>query len=58
MEKKATKEEARYTRGGTEEKHCGVCTMFRAPDKCTAVEGTISREGYCDYFKKRRLPRA
>lgn len=55
---KATQTKAHYTRCGTEAKHCSICTMFRPPDQCTAVAGKISRDGYCDYFKKRRTPRA
>lgn len=53
---KATKEEADYTRCGTEAAHCGICTMFRRPDSCTAVQGKISPEGHCKYFEKRKRP--
>ncbi|HEV2303159.1 MAG TPA: NUDIX domain-containing protein [Stellaceae bacterium] len=39
-----------------DEKRCEVCTMFRAPDRCTLVEGEISPEGVCDYFEPRKAP--
>jgi hypothetical protein len=51
---KSTKEEANY-RKGTEEEHCGDCTMFREPDSCTAVEGEIKKDDLCEYFKKKTV---
>lgn len=50
MSDKATKAEAHY-REGSAKKHCGICTMFRAPRACTAVKGDIRLTGLCDYFK-------
>jgi hypothetical protein len=32
---------------------CGLCTMFRSPDRCTAVAGDISPQGWCKLFKRR-----
>lgn len=47
---KSTKAAAHY-RAGTETKRCAICSMFRAPDTCTAVEGQISARALCDYFE-------
>jgi hypothetical protein len=53
MTEKATKKEAHYRPGSTD-KRCGLCTMFRPPDSCTAVKGHISEADLCDYFKPKR----
>lgn len=50
---KATKEKANY-RDGTPTRRCGLCTMYRPPGSCTAVQGAISRSKLCDYFERRR----
>lgn len=39
-------------RGG---ERCAVCTMFRPPHDCTAVESPVSPEGWCRYFESRGL---
>jgi len=47
---KKTKTEVNYGRGeGTT--RCGYCTMFRMPLACTAVKGSIQRQGVCDLFE-------
>jgi hypothetical protein len=54
---KATKKEAHY-RPGTLQRHCEICTMFEHGDNkhgtgtCTSVEGEISPNALCDYFKR------
>lgn len=53
MAEKATKQKANY-RNGTAKRHCGICSMFRKPDSCTAVEGKISPAKLCDYFERRK----
>lgn len=35
--------------------HCKDCTMFRAPNSCTAVEGVINPNGVCDLFEAKTL---
>src|SRR5260221_4543638 len=35
---------------GTAAEHCGNCSMFRAPHKCTAVGGWIVAKGKCDIW--------
>ncbi len=52
---KATKEDAQYALRGNEDRHCGVCTMFREPNRCTAVQGAVNADvGLCRYFEKRK----
>jgi High potential iron-sulfur protein len=29
------------------QQRCGTCVMFRPPDTCTDVAGTILRNGWC-----------
>jgi hypothetical protein len=53
MTGKKTKEETNY-RTGRENHRCGICTMFRKPDGCTAVTGTIRPYATCDLFERDR----
>jgi hypothetical protein len=54
---KAAKTQAHY-RSGSESKHCSLCTMFRAPHSCTAVEGNIQPLDVCDYFKRKEAKKS
>lgn len=57
---KASKRKAHY-RIGTRSRHCALCTMFVAPDDCTAVEkgkNGISPHGLCDYYAARSESRS
>lgn len=47
---KASKGEVDY-RIGSNTRKCVLCTMFREPDKCTAVQGKISKGTVCDLFE-------
>ena len=51
-EKKASKEEAKYQDKPKNGQRCVNCTMWRAPNKCTAVAGTISPNGWCAWYEK------
>ena len=55
MMAKASKAEAHYTDDAEGIDHCAICTMFRAPSACTAVESPISPQGWCRFFKRRPL---
>ncbi len=46
---RVSKEQANY-RGGTPQKHCGKCSMFRAPDSCTYVKGDIKPTDVCKFY--------
>ena len=50
---KLSKTDADYTTSGTNAEHCGICTMFRRPDECTAVAGTVRPSGWCRLFEKK-----
>lgn len=50
---KLSKTDADYTTNGTNAEHCGICNMFRRPDECTAVAGTIRPSGWCRLFEKK-----
>jgi hypothetical protein len=47
-----SKAEANYVDHTVDGKRCDECTMWRAPNKCSAVAGDIKPEGYCDWWKK------
>lgn len=49
---KATKEAADY-RPGSDGTKCKNCTMFIPPASCSAVQGKISPQGLCDYFRRK-----
>lgn len=51
-EEKASKEEADYQAHPHDGQVCENCTMWRAPNKCTAVAGDISRHGWCKWYKR------
>ena len=48
--KKAPKEEAGYQDSPKNGNRCVNCTMWREPNKCTAVAGTISPNGWCEWY--------
>lgn len=48
-----TKSEARYQEYPKGAQRCDKCTMFRAPDKCTLVQGKISPAGWSKYFERK-----
>lgn len=51
-EEKCSKEEANYQGKPKGDQYCEDCTMWREPNKCTAVEGVISPKGWCSYFEE------
>lgn len=32
---------------------CANCTLFKAPDSCTLVDGTIAPNGWCRFYAKK-----
>jgi hypothetical protein len=47
-----TKAEAVYRPGGiTDLKRCAFCSMFRLPDSCTLVQGTIDPFALCNRWQ-------
>lgn len=51
MSKKASKAEAQYRDRPKGDERCDRCSMWRAPNKCTAVAGEISARGWCKYYR-------
>jgi hypothetical protein len=49
---KHTKLEAAYVGHPKNGHRCDGCTMWRSPNKCSAVAGNIKPEGYCKWWKK------
>lgn len=47
---KASKEEAAYQDSPKNDQRCINCTMWRDPNKCTAVAGNISPNGWCKWY--------
>jgi hypothetical protein len=48
--KKSSKEEAGYQDKPKDGNKCVNCTMWREPNKCTAVAGIISPNGWCEWY--------
>lgn len=49
---KHSKEEAGYVAHTVKGQRCDECTMWRAPNKCSAVAGDIKPEAWCKWWKK------
>lgn len=49
---KHPKSKANYVERTVDGKRCDECTMWRAPDGCSAVAGKIKPNAYCDWWKK------
>ncbi len=49
-EEKGTKAEAGYQPNPKNGQKCINCTMWRDPNKCTAVAGNISPNGWCKWY--------
>ena len=50
--KKVQKIKVQYQNGPRGKQKCSGCTMWVPPNKCTAVEGMISNEGWCNLYEK------
>lgn len=53
LESKYSKTEVDYQYTPSEGRRCGLCTMFVPPDECTAVQGQISKSGFCKLFRRK-----
>jgi len=49
---KHSKEEAGYVGHTVKGQRCDQCTMWRAPNKCSAVAGDIKPEAWCEWWKQ------
>lgn len=50
-EEKVSKASVKYRDAPNNGKKCSGCTMWVYPNKCTAVRGVISSEGWCSLFE-------
>lgn len=48
---KASKKEAGYIKQSKTNEKCINCSMWRDPNRCSAVKGIISPEGWCEWFE-------
>ena len=51
---KHSKAEAGYVAHTVKGQRCINCTMWRSPNRCSAVLGKISPDGWCKWWKKSR----
>jgi len=51
-EKKYSKAKAGYVAHPVDGQICKHCTMWRAPNGCTAVNGYINPNGWCKWYKR------
>jgi len=50
--KKHSKAEAEYVAHPVRGEACKHCTMWREPNQCTAVAGSIDPDGWCKWYKR------
>jgi len=51
-EQKSSKQEAKYQAHPHNGQVCKNCTMWRPPNKCSAVAGDIEPDGWCEWYKR------
>jgi secreted PhoX family phosphatase len=50
---KMTQQAAGYQATPKGDQTCASCALFKAPDACTLVDGTISPNGWCRFYSKK-----
>lgn len=50
---KMTQKAAGYQEKPQNGQSCSSCALFKAPDACTLVDGTISPDGWCRFYAKK-----
>ena len=48
---KSSKAEADYQGTPKGKDRCATCSMYQPPMSCSSVEGKISPQGWCTYYK-------
>ena len=51
---KMTVKAAAYQDTPKADQKCSGCILFKAPDSCTLVDGSISPDGWCRFYSKKR----
>ncbi|HKD22510.1 MAG TPA: twin-arginine translocation signal domain-containing protein [Rhizomicrobium sp.] len=50
---KMTQKAAGYQETPKDKASCSTCALFKAPNSCTLVDGTISPNGWCRFYAKK-----
>ncbi len=50
---KMAQKAAGYQEKPNGDQSCANCTLYKAPDSCTLVEGTIAASGWCRFYAKK-----
>jgi hypothetical protein len=49
-QEKVTQANAKYQNHPNGQQRCDICQLFRPPSSCQIVAGTISPNGWCQFF--------
>jgi len=52
-EAKMSEKAAGYQETPKDGASCASCALFKAPNSCTLVDGTISPDGWCRFYSKK-----
>lgn len=50
---KMSQKAAGYQDKPKDDQKCSGCALFKAPDACTLVDGSISPDGWCRFYSKK-----
>lgn len=50
---KMSQKAAGYQEKPKDDQQCSGCTLFKAPDACTLVDGSINPAGWCRFYAKK-----
>ena len=53
LAQKVSKTVAKYQDSPKGQQRCEICLNFAPPNQCKLVEGTIDKQGWCQYFAAR-----
>jgi hypothetical protein len=49
---KMSQKAAGYQEKPKDNQQCSNCALFKTPDSCTLIDGTISPDGWCRFYAK------
>ena len=50
---KMSQKAAGYQEKPKDNQQCSGCALFKTPDSCTLIDGTISPDGWCRFYAKK-----
>jgi hypothetical protein len=50
---KMSQKAAGYQEKPKDNQQCSNCALFKSPDSCTLVDGTINPDGWCRFYSKK-----